>query len=131
MSYTATQEQRGMKVNYMFITIPAQLSPYAMLAFNLLFPGGAMNMLLQVQGLLAGHLYEFLTRIWPEYGGGRNLIPTPAFMTTVVRTAGTVQARLAAMLGMQGAPAGPGGAGSQRGPLPDSWRTRGPGHRLG
>ncbi|KAM4056159.1 der1-like family protein [Hirsutella rhossiliensis] len=132
MCYTVTQDQRGGKVSYMFISIPAQLTPYAMILFNLLFPGGVMNMILQIQGLLAAHLYEFLTRVWPEYGGGRNLIPTPAFLTTVLRAAGTMQTSVAAAAGIQTADHASGqGTGASRGPLPDSWRTRGPGRRLG
>ncbi|RDA93425.1 hypothetical protein CP533_2612 [Ophiocordyceps camponoti-saundersi (nom. inval.)] len=120
MCYTVTQDQRGMKANLMFITIPAPMTPYAMLAFNLLFPGGVSNMLLQLLGLLAAHLFDFLTRIWPEYGGGRNLIPTPALFSTAVQA---VESRLAVP--------SPAASGVQRGPLPDSWRTRGAGHRLG
>lgn len=132
MCYTVTQDQPGAKVNYMFITIPAQLTPYAMILVNLLFPGGAMNMLLQVQGLVAAHLFNFLTRIWPEYGGGRNLIPTPAFMSTVVQSTEAVQGRVASAAGIRPASQSSGhGTGASRGPLPDSWRTRGPGQRLG
>jgi Derlin-2/3 len=129
MAYTVTQAQRGMKASFYFITIPAQLTPYAMMAVNLLFPGGPMTILLQLQGLAAAHLYDFLTRIWPQYGGGRDLIPTPAVLTQLVnRVSG------------QGADprrrtpdAGPSGSSTGRsfGPLPDSWRSRGPGHRLG
>ncbi|KAL3957679.1 hypothetical protein ACCO45_008257 [Purpureocillium lilacinum] len=57
--YTVTQDQRGMKVSYMFITIPAQLMPYAMILINLLFPGGVMNMILQAQGSLPGTCSSF------------------------------------------------------------------------
>lgn len=132
MCYTVTQDQRGGKVSYMFISIPAQLTPYAMILFNLLFPGGVMNMILQIHGLIAAHLFEFLTRVWPEYGGGRNLIPTLAFLTTALRVAGTAQTRVAAAAGIQLANRASGqSTGASRGPLPDSWRTRGPGHRLG
>lgn len=120
MCYTVTQDQRGMKANLMFVTIPAPMTPFAMLAFNLLFPNGVRSMLLQLLGLLSAHLFDFLTRIWPEYGGGRNLISTPAFFSTAVRSLESRAATSAA------APSG-----GSRGPLPDSWRTRGPGQRLG
>ncbi|PHH64995.1 hypothetical protein CDD81_3632 [Ophiocordyceps australis] len=130
MCYTVTQDQRGAKVNYMFITIPAQLAPFAMLLFNLLFPGGVSNMMLQVQGLVAAHLYDFLTRIWPEYGGGSNLIPTPLVVTRLVqgvgRAVGTAVARTSGQTPSTGS-----STGVSRGPLPESWRSRGPGHRLG
>lgn len=132
MCYTTMQDQRGMKVNYMFVTIPAQLMPYAMLLINLAFPGGAMNLLLQVHGLLAAHLYDFLTRIWPEYGGGRNPIHTPAFLSSVVQAAGRMQTNVAAAAGNRTSDQASGhSTGASRGPLPDSWRTRGPGRRLG
>lgn len=31
----------------------------------------------QVTGLVAAHLFDFLTRIWPTFGGGKNYIFTP------------------------------------------------------
>ena len=31
----------------------------------------------QLTGLIAAHLYDFLTRIWPTFGGGKNYIFTP------------------------------------------------------
>ncbi|KFH47681.1 Derlin-like protein [Hapsidospora chrysogenum ATCC 11550] len=133
--YTVTQDQRGMKANFYFINIPAQLTPYCMIAINLLFPGGPMMMLLQAEGLVAAHLYDFLTRIWPQFGGsGRSLIPTPAVLTTAVNAVSrwTSRAGVAAPPRGAGAGASTGSAtGASRGPLPDSWRSRGPGHRLG
>ncbi|KJZ74217.1 hypothetical protein HIM_06448 [Hirsutella minnesotensis 3608] len=132
MCYTVTQDQRGMKVNYMFINIPAPLMPYAMIAFNLFFPNGVYSMLRQLEGLIAAHLFDFLSRTWPEYGGGRNLIPTPAFMTSVLRVADTARTNAAAVAGIRTADQASGqSTGVSGGPLPDSWRTRGPGRRLG
>jgi len=141
MAYTVTQEQSGANVNYMFITMPAQMMPYAMLAINLLFPGGSMNLLLQLHGLFAGHLFDFLTKTWPNYGGGRNLIPTPAVLSRLVGSAeAIVQGRFGGFaarpggqrLGGSGGGRAPGtGANPSGGPLPDSWRTRGAGQRLG
>lgn len=133
MCYTVTQDQRGMKANFYFITIPAQLTPYCMILVNLLFPGGAMGMLLQIEGLVAAHLYDFLTRIWPQFGGsGRSLIPTPRFLTTVVNRVSGLTANFgpAPARGVGGSTGRTTGA-STNPPLPDSWRSRGPGHRLG
>jgi Derlin-2/3 len=31
-------------------------------------------------GIIAAHLYDFLTRIYPAFGGGKNYIQTPAFV---------------------------------------------------
>ncbi|KAG5926025.1 hypothetical protein E4U42_003736 [Claviceps africana] len=143
MAYTVTQEQAGANVNYMFITMPAQFMPYAMLAINLLFPGGAMNLLLQLHGLFAGHLFDFLTKTWPNYGGGRNLIPTPAVLSRLVQSAESIiQGRFGGPAAHSGGQRLGGNSGGGRiapgtntdtsgGPLPDSWRTRGPGQRLG
>jgi len=137
MCYTATQDQRGMKASFYFITIPAQLTPYCMILVNLLFPGGAMNMLLQLEGLVAAHLYDFLSRTWPEFGGGRNWISTPAWMSRIVQTPAILERGFGTAIRPVAQAAGGGGSstgtstGASRGPLPDSWRTRGPGQRLG
>ncbi|KAG6011245.1 hypothetical protein E4U54_008181 [Claviceps lovelessii] len=138
MAYTVTQEQSGSNVNYMFITIPAPMMPYAMLAINLLFPGGAMNLLLQLHGLFAGHLFDFLTKTWPNYGGGRNLIPTPPVLSRLVQSAesmmqGGFGVRVPRSGGQRlgGGTPGTSANTTSGGPLPDSWRTRGPGQRLG
>lgn len=133
LSYTVTQDQRGAKVSYMFVTMPAQMMPYAMLAINLLFPGGVENMILQFHGLFAGHLFDFLSRTWPQYGGGRNLIPTPAILSRIVQsTESLFQTGVGGPARPAGRTLGGGtGANTSSGPLPDSWRTRGPGQRLG
>ncbi|KAG8416877.1 hypothetical protein J3459_013597 [Metarhizium acridum] len=133
LSYTVTQDQRGAKVSYMFVTMPAQMMPYAMLAINLLFPGGVQNMILQFHGLFAGHLFDFLSRTWPQYGGGRNLIPTPAILSRIVQaTESLFQRGVGGPARPAGRTLGGGtGANTSSGPLPDAWRTRGPGQRLG
>lgn len=134
MTYTVVQDQRGMKTNFYFITIPAQLTPYAMIAINMLFPGGAAQIPLQLEGLFAAHLWEFLTKIWPTFGGqGGTLLPTPPFFTTTVNTIGGLAGRAAPVVaGPRGAAGGVArGASAGSGPSPDSWRTRGPGQRLG
>jgi len=135
MTYTVVQDQRGMKTNFYFITIPAQLTPYAMIAINMLFPGGAAQIPLQLEGLFAAHLWEFLTKIWPAFGGqGGTLLPTPPFFTTIVNTISGLAGRAAPVVAGPRGAAGGGvarGASAGSGPLPDSWRTRGPGQRLG
>lgn len=136
--YTATQDQRGIQAQFFFFQVPAQLVPYCMLLVSLIM-GGPQACFLQVIGLLAAHLHDFLTRLWPEFGGGPNLAPTPGFMSRLVRTPRIVQREYGtAVRGTQntgGAAAGGGGDGggssAGSGPLPDSWKTRGTGHRLG
>ncbi|KAJ3491604.1 hypothetical protein NLG97_g5566 [Lecanicillium saksenae] len=118
LTYTATQRQQGVQSKLMFIpfNFPAPLTPYAMILINLLMGG---DIVLGIYGLVAGHLWEFLTRIYPEFGGGPNILKTPWFMTSLVRTG----RQFFSSSGVTG------GDGADSGPLPDSWRTKG--RRLG
>ncbi|KKA28053.1 hypothetical protein TD95_001543 [Thielaviopsis punctulata] len=147
LTYTTSQDKRGQQASLFFFTIPAQLMPYALILMGFLQdPNSGMYMLpLQIAGILAAHTYDFATRLWPEFGRGRNLLPTPGFVSVFTTTPRFLQGRFTP---------GPGRAGGQRlggggatgsgvgvgrstgvslgsGPLPDSWRTRGPGQRLG
>ncbi|KAF6836166.1 DER1-like family member protein (centromere/microtubule-binding protein CBF5) [Colletotrichum plurivorum] len=133
MCRTVTQDQRGMKANFYFVTIPAQLTPFCMMLVSLLFPGGYYNFMLQLMGFLAAHLYDFLSRIYPEFSGGPNLIPTPAFLSRLVQTPRMYRREYGtAVRGGGGQSTGSStGASLGNGPLPDSWKTRGAGRRLG
>lgn len=139
MAYTVTQQQQGMKINYFFINIPAPLVPYAMMGVSLLFPGGHLTAIFQAFGLIAAHLYEFLTKIWPQVGGGTNFIPTPPLLDNAVHffqgTAARIMERAygTAIYPAQAASGSSIGSstGANTGPLPDSWKTRGTGRRLG
>jgi Derlin-2/3 len=129
MCYTATQDQRGQKAGFFFFTVPAQLVPLCMLGASLLMAGPHI-MLLQLIGLVAAHLHDFLTRLWPEFGGGTNFIPTPSFFTRLVTTPRFMQREYGTAI--RNDPRTGTSTGVQpRGPLPDSWKTRGSGHRLG
>ncbi|KAI0002312.1 Der1-like family-domain-containing protein [Xylariaceae sp. FL0662B] len=123
MCYTATQDQRGMNAHFYVITIPAQLMPYCLLLVQLLFPGGWEAIKIGITGIVAAHLHDFLTRLYPQFGNGPNLIPTPGFVSWILRTPGVQRTRP----GQSHAPP----AGGRSGPLPDSWRSKGPGRRLG
>ncbi|TEA17955.1 Derlin-2 [Colletotrichum sidae] len=136
MCRTVTQDQRGMKANFYFVTIPAQLTPFCMMGVSLLFPGGYYAFMLQLMGLLAAHLYDFLSRIYPDFSGGPNLIPAPSFLSRLVQTPRMLQRDYGTAIRNTGAAAGQStgsstGASLGNGSLPDSWRTRGPGRRLG
>lgn len=138
MAYTVTQQQQGMKVNYMFIEIPAPMMPFAMLLISMFYPNGVQHAIFQAYGLVAAHLYEFLTKIWPTLGGGVNLIPTPPLLVKLVNfLEGRVQdAQQSYNARFGGAPSNRSTSASTSGasvnpPLPDSWRTRGGGRRLG
>lgn len=129
MAYTATQDQRGQKAGFFFFTVPAQLVPLCMMGATLLM-AGPHAMLLQLTGLVAAHLHDFLTRLWPEFCGGTNWIPTPAFFSHLVTTPRFMRREYGtAIRASQGTKSTTGA--QSRGPLPDSWKTRGSGHRLG
>jgi Derlin-2/3 len=88
---------------------------------------------IQATGLIAAHLHDFLTRLWPEFGGGRNLVPTPGFIKRMWQTTeATVKDRSfgTAFTPAQRAAGTTSGA-STGGVLPESWKSRGSGHRLG
>lgn len=132
MAYTATQDARGQKAGFFFFTVPAQLIPICMMGATMLM-AGPDAMMLQLTGLVAAHLHDFLTRIYPEFGGGRNLIPTPGFLTRLVTTPRVLQRDYGTGFrgGAQGSTSASTTGAQGSGPLPDSWRTRGAGHRLG
>ncbi|KAI1487289.1 Der1-like family-domain-containing protein [Biscogniauxia mediterranea] len=124
LCYTANQDARGMQAHFYIITVPAQLMPWCMLLAQLLFTGWE-SFQVGLTGILAAHLHDFLTRIYPEFGGGPNLAPTPWFLSWIMSTPRTRPTPY-------GTSYAPPRSGSERsGPLPDSWRTKGPGRRLG
>ncbi|KAK3351334.1 Der1-like family-domain-containing protein [Neurospora tetraspora] len=131
LCYTAVQDARGAKANFFFFTVPAQLIPYCMLLSSLLM--NPMAIPLQVTGILAAHWHDFMTRLWAEFGGGSSLLPTPAFLSRFVETPRVFRREYGtAIRPGPGAPSTGSTTGASTGSvLPDSWRTRGSGHRLG
>lgn len=98
------------------------------MTFVMAGPNAVMN---QATGIPAAHLYVFLTRLWPNFGGGKNYIITPAIVTrwfggdrpnTQTRGYGTAY-RQAASAPDRGTSGGFGFA--------SAWGTRGQGRRLG
>ncbi|KAI9837565.1 MAG: hypothetical protein M1819_007216 [Sarea resinae] len=79
LAYTHSQENRNQKVGFFFFTIPAPWLPYAMLGMTLVMAGPEAA-LHQGTGLLAAHLYDFLTRLYPTFGDGENFIRAPQFV---------------------------------------------------
>jgi Derlin-2/3 len=92
----------------------------------------------QVTGLIAAHLYDFLTRIWPTFGGGRNYIFTPQIVKRMFTAgAGTVENRgYGHVVQGRGRATGSGagapdtGSGRSTG-VSNAWGSVGPGRRLG
>ncbi|KAB5575670.1 Der1-like family-domain-containing protein [Coniochaeta sp. 2T2.1] len=131
MCYTAMQDKRGEKSNFFFFTVPAQAVPLCMILASVLMNPAIVP--LQITGLVAAHAYDFLTRIYPEFGGGRNLLPTPAFLSYFVETPRFMQRAYGTAIRPQapGQPSTGRSTGMAGSVLPDSWRSRGTGHRLG
>ncbi|XHG00453.1 hypothetical protein AWENTII_003905 [Aspergillus wentii] len=77
--YTFAQENRGKKATYFVFQIPVEYLPWAMLAFTLVLSGWPAA-LRDGTGIVAAHMHDFLTRIYPTFGGGRNYIATPDFV---------------------------------------------------
>ena len=126
LSYTVNQDKRGQKSTFLFFSVPAQALPYCIILMSLIMGGGIMTLL---TGIVAAHLHDFLTRLWPEFGGGRNLLPTPGFVSWLVQTPRVLQRRYGTAIRQPDASATSGA--STGSVLPDAWKTRGGGHRLG
>jgi len=132
LAYTSCQDNRGGSAHFFVVTIPATLVPFAMLLMTFV-TAGANPAKVQATGLVAAHLHDFLTRLWPTFGGGRNLLPTPSIVRRMFQTTeATVTDRAfgTAFTPAQRTAATSSGA-SAGGVLPESWRQRGSGHRLG
>ncbi|KAJ8613090.1 hypothetical protein MRB53_037142 [Persea americana] len=70
----------------------------------------------QGTGLVAAHMYDFLSRIWPMFGGGRNWIKTPEWVHALFEGQGRrVETRqYGTAFATRGTAASPSQAGGQR-----------------
>ncbi|KZF22670.1 hypothetical protein L228DRAFT_247029 [Xylona heveae TC161] len=125
--YTHAQENRGRKATLFVITIPIEWLPYAILLLTFIM-GGSQAAIEQSTGIFAAHLYDFLTRIWPAFGGGRNYIQTPNFVRRWFerpgpqsRPYGTAWNPRTTQQSSRGSSSG----------ISNLWGTRGQGRRLG
>jgi Derlin-2/3 len=126
-AYTYAQDNPTRKVSFFIITFDSKFLPYAMLFMTLIIDGPS-DALPQATGLLAAHLYDFLTRIWPTFGGGTNYITTPQVVKGWFGARpGVAQARSygSAQRG------GGGGAAPAASGRSTGFDARGPGRRLG
>jgi len=80
LAYTYAQENRGKKVRFLIITMDVKWFPFAV-CFMTFINHGIMAAQIQLMGIPAAHLYDFLTRLWPTFGGGTKLIKTPLFVS--------------------------------------------------
>ncbi|KAL9623321.1 MAG: hypothetical protein Q9160_002428 [Pyrenula sp. 1 TL-2023] len=77
--YTYAQDNRGKTAHFYIIQIPVEFLPWAMLTLTLVF-GGYPAALSEGMGIIAAHSYDFLTRLYPTFQGGRNWVQTPAWV---------------------------------------------------
>lgn len=87
MIYTVAQEDPNRTVQFFIVQMPAKYLPYASLAITYLMAGPFQTMI-QATGILAAHLYDFLDRIWPQFGGGKQYIRTPQVLQRWFATPG-------------------------------------------
>lgn len=134
--YTFALEDPNRQVQFYIVNMPAKYLPYAMLAVTYLM-AGPFHTMIQATGIFAAHLYDFLDRIWPEYGAGGKYTNTPLFIQKLFAGTGQPQTNRAYGTAFAGRPANQPAAarGQGNGPLPSSWATgsawSGSGRRLG
>ncbi|ORY16184.1 Der1-like family-domain-containing protein [Clohesyomyces aquaticus] len=132
-AYTYAQDNPTRQVSFFIITFDAKYLPFSMLFLTFIIDGPESAMT-QLTGLIAAHLFDFLTRIWPTFGGGRNYIFTPAVVKQWFGgRPGNVTARPYGSVQQGRAPEDPASAratGRSTG-FGGGWDGRGPGYRLG
>lgn len=129
-AYTYAQDNPTRQVSFFIITFDAKYLPFAMLFLTFILEGPSSAMI-QGTGLLAAHLYDFLTRIWPAFGGGRNYIVTPAIVKQWFGAKpGNVQQRSYGTA-MQGRGGRDDNTSARTTGRSGPWNERGPGRRLG
>jgi len=123
LAYIFAQDNPTANVTIFILTFPAKYLPFLLLLMDWLSAADPAGLFLGLPGLLAAHLYDFLTRIWPMFGGGTNYLSTPLFIKRwYLRSQGREERR---EYGQVVRPAG--GVRDD-----DRWSdNRGPGRRLG
>jgi hypothetical protein len=130
--YTFAQDNRGKKAHFIILQIPVEFLPWAMLGLTFVM-GGPTAAMQQGTGIIAAHLYEFLTRLYPQFQGGRNYIQTPAIVKRwfgADRSSFTHKAYGTGFRQGQNLPQQP-SSGWTSGFSSSSWSGRGQGRRLG
>lgn len=136
LAYTYATDNRGKRVTFIIIQIPVEYLPWAMLTFTLVMSGWPAA-LQEGMGIIAAHLYDFLTRLYPTFQGGKNWIQTPTFVGRAFgadRSAFSHKAYGTSFRPAAARPAGQQGNGASSGwtsALGGTWGGRGAGRRLG
>ncbi|KAL2071213.1 hypothetical protein VTL71DRAFT_12448 [Oculimacula yallundae] len=119
---TSVRDTWDVPIRLFIVTIPCQYLPYAFLLLTLIL-AGPQAALIQGTGLLAAHLYDLLTGIYPSSGIQDNYIQTPKWMTKACGTQDVVHRPYGTVtMGVQGKKAWG---------IDLSWKRFGPGRTLG
>ena len=138
LAYIYAQENPEAMMTFYIVTFKVKYMPYCMLLMTLIMqsPIAALH---QGTGLFAAHLYDFLTRVWPTFGGGSNPIGTPQALQrlfakdaggSTTRSFGTAFQSRPSAGQTQAGPTQP-SRGWTSGFGSNSWGNNGPGRRLG
>ncbi|MCJ1356149.1 MAG: hypothetical protein MMC33_006143 [Icmadophila ericetorum] len=129
--YTYAQENRGKQIKFFVLDMDVKWLPYALLALNFIVAGPA-SAKIQFCGIPAAHLYDFLTQYWPEFGGGWNILQTPAFVSGWFGADGRTKWVVTKKNGIAfKPPTQPTASSSGSSFFSSSWGSRGQGRRLG
>lgn len=75
LAYTFAQDNASRQQSFFVVSFSARYLPYVMLGLTFVMTSGSMSAVYnQATGLVAAHAYDFLTRIWPHFGGGKNWV---------------------------------------------------------
>lgn len=115
---------------FFVVELPTLLMPWARLALTFIMKGWH-RAATDLTGIVAAHMYDFLTRIYPTFGGGKNYIITPAFIQrwfTRSQRAGTQRGYGQAYRPPNQSEGSSSGWSSS---VRNAWNSRGSGRRLG
>lgn len=128
--YTYSQDNRGRKASFFIVQIPVEFLPWAMLTLTLVVSGWPAA-LRDGMGIVAAHFYDFLTRIYPTFGGGKNYLVTPEFVRRFFAARKPRSEPRAFGTAYRATDQAQGSSGSWASSFQSPWSRRGPGRRLG
>ena len=125
--HTFAQDNPRAQATVFIMQIDARFLPVAMVFLNFVMRGPA-SAYVGIAGIVSSHFIDFLTRIWPTFGGGRNWLETPQTIRRWCRDeVGAVRHKSYGTAYTQGTRE----AGSAGSSTSASWNSRGVGRRLG
>lgn len=77
--YTYARANQGMRVKFWMAQFPVEFLSWAFITVDLVVYGPDAA-ILGLIGIIAAHTHDFLTRLYPTFGGGKNYLITPAFV---------------------------------------------------